>query len=453
MRADEILYESRGVTARAPGETYVNVADPSDVLTIGEIVTLPSEGAGYETLEELEEAIGQAIPDKGLRVNDNNSNAGMRAAVLASVTDADGNAQYWVRYLKQIPAAGVTGLWKTFRGYKYGKGAKEESMPIKPSDLVTDENYRSTEQLANDVMSGINNQLSGSEHEALIATMDSAVKQARSGQSQYIDGAQEYTGVLQKYGGEYLGPLALIDATASVTGNTTEMLKHFNLSSLKGSKVMFPQDTAMELIDSIIETPDGQKIQISSKISKSGGAASSLSGVAKQLTDEHRSKYPNGTKIIDLLATESAVNGPLKVARMFNLIDQNDVQALSNLEKGSQNIQDLQSERLRNMTAQQGVRDGTLERPDYRVFFHTLTAIMNQVIPAVNADEEFKAAMMAALNNNQYVQLLTKGSKQGDNLALSYYTKFPAVFDGAPQLVNKVYFATGQKGRIGFKLK
>ncbi|MDA9302580.1 hypothetical protein N9578_00665 [bacterium] len=453
MRADEILYESRGVTARAPGETYVNVADPSDVLTIGEIVTLPSEGAGYETLEELEEAIGQAIPDNGLRVNDNNSNAGMRAAVLASVTDADGNAQYWVRYLKQIPAAGVTGLWKTFRGYKYGKGAKEESMPIKPSDLVTDENYRSTEQLANDVMSGINNQLSGSEHEALIATMDSAVKQARSGQSQYIDGAQEYTGVLQKYGGEYLGPLALIDATASVTGNTTEMLKHFNLSSLKGSKVMFPQDTAMELIDSIIETPDGQKIQISSKISKSGGAASSLSGVAKQLTDEHRSKYPNGTKIIDLLATESAVNGPLKVARMFNLIDQNDVQALSNLEKSSQNIQDLQSERLRNMTAQQGVRDGTLERPDYRVFFHTLTAIMNQVISVVNADEEFKAAMMAALNNNQYVQLLTKGSKQGDNLALSYYTKFPAVFDGAPQLVNKVYFATGQKGRIGFKLK
>lgn len=453
MRADEILYESRGVTARATGETYINVADPSDVLTIGEIITLPSEGAGYETLEELEEAIGQSIPDNGLRVNDNNSNAGMRAAVLASVTDADGNPQYWVRYLKQIPAAGVTGLWKTLRGYKYGKGAKEESMPIKPSDLVTDENYRSTDQLANDVMSGINNQLSGSEHESLITTMDSAVKQARSGQSQYIEGANEYTGVLQKYGGEYLGPLALIDATASVSGNTAEMLTHFNLTTLAGSKIMFPQDTAMELIDSVIQTPDGQNIQISSKISKSGGAASSLSGVAKQLTDEHRSKYPQGTKIIDLLATESAVNGPLKVARMFGLIDQNDVQALSNLERSSQNIADLQSDRLRTLTQNQGVQKGTLERPEYRVFFHALTAIMNQVIPAVNGNEEFKAAMMAALNNNQYVQLLTKGSKQGDNLALSYYTKFPAVFDGAPQLVNKVYFATGQKGRIGFKLK
>lgn len=453
MRADEILYESRGVTARAPGETYVNVADPSDVLTIGDIATFPSEGAGFETLEELEASIMSAIPKGALRVDDNNPNAGMRAAVLAQVTDADGRPQVWVRYLKQIPAAGVHGLWKTLRGYKYGKGAKEESMPIKPSDLVTDENYRSTEQLANDVMSGINSQLSGSEHEALIATMDSAVKQARTGQSQYIEGANEYTGVLQKYGGEYLGPLALIDATASVTGNTAEMLDHFNLKSLSGSKIMFPQDTAMELIDSVIQTPDGQDIQISSKISKSGGAASSLSGVAKQLTDEHRKQYPQGTKIIELLATESAVNGPLKVARMFNLISQEDVQAMANLEKSSQNIQDLQSERLRTLTQNQGVQKGTLERPEYRVFFHALTAIMNQVIPVVNGNEEFKSAMMAALNNNQYVQLLTKGSKQGDNLALSYYTKFPAVFDGAPQLVNKVYFATGQKGRIGFKLK
>jgi hypothetical protein len=453
MRAEDIIYESRGVTARQPGEQYVNDADPSDVLTIQEINVIPDNADGYESLEDLEAALDASIPDPKKRIDDNAKNSGMRAAVIATVTDSQGQPQYWVRYLQKIPAGGVHTLWKTLRGYKFSKGAKEESLPIKPSDLITDENYRNTDQLAAEVVSNMSKQLAGTGHEKLEAIMVEAVKQARSGTSNYIPDAMEYTGVLQKYGGEYLGPLAIIDATSSVTGNTSEMLQHFGLSSLAGSTVMFPQDKAMELIDSIIQTPDGQRIQISSKISKAGGAASSLSGVAKQITAEHREKYPTGTKIIELLGTESAVNGPLKVARMFNIIDQADVQAMANLDRASQNIQDLETQRLRQMTAAQGVQAGTLERPDYRVFFHALTAVAVAMVEAVNQNEEFKAAMMAALNNNQYVQLLTKGSKQGNDLALSYYTKFPAVFDGAPQLVNKVYFATGQKGRIGFKLK
>ena len=78
---------------------------------------------------------------------------------------------------------------------------------------------------------------------------------------------------------------------------------------------------------------------------------------------------------------------------------------------------------------------------------------MNQVIPVVNAMEDFKLAMLEVLNNNQYVQLVTKGQQQGDDVSLSYFTKFPAVYAGSAQLVNKNYFATGQKGRIGFKLK
>jgi hypothetical protein len=453
MRAEEIIYESRGVTARAPGETYVSDSDPEDILTIQNIDVIPDNASGFETLEELEAALDAGIPDPKKRIDDNAKNSGMRAAVIATVTDSQGQPQYWVRYLKAIPAGGVHGLWKTLRGYKFSKGAKEESLPIKPSDLITDESYRSTDQLASAVVGNLKSQLAGTGHEKLEGIMLEAIKQARSGQSTHIQGAHEYTGVLQKYGGEYLGPLALIDATGSVTGNTAEMLKHFGLSTLKGSTVMFPQDTAMELIDSIIEAPDGQQIQISSKISKSGGAASSLSGIAKQLNDDIRAKFPQGSKIIETLGTKSAISGPIQVAFDLGVIDQEIVRAMENLDRASQDINDIQSERLRQMTAAQGVQAGTLERPDYRVFFHALTAIAYAMIQKVNPMDEFKGAMLAALNNNQYVQLLTKGAKSGDDLALSYYTKFPAVFSGSPQLVNKVYFATGQKGRIGFKLK
>ena len=126
---------------------------------------------------------------------------------------------------------------------------------------------------------------------------------------------------------------------------------------------------------------------------------------------------------------------------------------MSNIPKTSQDINDITSEKLRAMTQAQGVAKGTFERSDYRVFWHALTGVMAQVMPVVNANEEFKQAMLAALNNNNYVQVVTKGKQSGDDVSLDYYTKFPAVFKGSAQLVNKNYFATGQKGRIGFKMK
>jgi len=171
------------------------------------------------------------------------------------------------------------------------------------------------------------------------------------------------------------------------------------------------------------------------------------------MTPEIEAQYPRGSLIIKTLATESAINGPLKVARSLQLINQQDIVALNDLDKRSQSIQDLGTERLQRMTTEQGVQSGTLQRPDYRVFWHAMTAIVNQMVPIVNSMDEFKSAMLATLNNNQYVQLVTQGKQTNDAVKLSYFTKFPAVFAGDSQLFNKTYFATGQKGRIGFKLK
>ena len=446
MRAFELL-ESRGVSARAPGETYVSDTDPSDILTIQDITVLPTEGDSYEDMDQMMQAVDSAIPDTNTRIDDNKPNSGTKAVILATVSDKDGKGQTHVRYIRAIPPQGVHTMWKTLNGYKFSKGAEQESIPIKPSDLVPDENYRSATELAQQIKAGSN------DLGELGEVMEMAVDQALAGTNQPIPGGDKYYNVLQKYGGEYLGPIALMSKPNSVTGDTAKMMQQFGLNNFAGSRVMFPQDTAMELIDSVIMTQDGRSIQISSKISTSGGAASSLSGVYKQMTPEIEQRFSEGTNIIKLLATESSVNGPLKVARMLNIIDDSDIQAMANLDKRTQNIGDLQSERLQQMTQQQGVANGTQERPDYRVFWHTLTAVMNAVIPIVNANEQFKNAMLEVLNNNEYVQLVTKAVKQGDAVSMLYYTKFPAVFKGAPQLVNKTYFATGQKGRIGFKLK
>jgi hypothetical protein len=98
----------------------------------------------------------------------------------------------------------------------------------------------------------------------------------------------------------------------------------------------------------------------------------------------------------------------------------------------------------------QGVADRNA--PSYRVFFHALNAIVNNLIPVINNLPDFRDAAMAALNNNTYIQLITNGKKSGDDLILKYYTKFPAVYEGYPVVYNKSYSSTQQKGRLGFKL-
>jgi len=282
--------------------------------------------------------------------------------------------------------------------------------------------------------------------------MNKAIDLAKENSQDPIPNAGPYFNVLQKYSGEYLGPIALIDGN-SKEGDTQQMLDAYGLETLAGSQVMFPQDTAYALIDSLMKTPDGKEIGVSSKIHTSGGAASSIGGVYKQLTDEIKSKHPKGSKIMEVLATESAINGPIKVAVMLNLINSSDAKELIEFDRSSQNVDDIQSAKLKQLTLNQGVAQGTLDRPDYRVFFHALTAVAVKMIEAVNQIQDFKDAILESLNNNNYIQILTKGKKSGEDVSLSYYTKFPATYQGEPKLENKNYFATGQKGRIGFKLK
>jgi hypothetical protein len=142
--------------------------------------------------------------------------------------------------------------------------------------------------------------------------------------------------------------------------------------------------------------------------------------------------------------------GPLNVAKMYGLINDKDIQEIATLPKTSRDPSDLRSPRLKKLLTQ---TKGDTSNPAYRVLYHLLAGIVTAIVPMVSADPEFKGAMMASLNNNKFLQLMTKGKKVGDSVVLDYYTKFPAVYEGAPSLYNKSYFATGQKGRLGFKLK
>ena len=458
MRAKEFLSESRGVTARDPGQTYVSDTNPADVLTIQSIDIITPPGLmQFETPEAMLAAVDAAIPQGGEKINDNNPAMGegpsaSRAAIIATVTTANNTPQYWVRYIRAVPPQGVHTMWQTLRGYKFSQGSKEESIPIKPTDIIKDETPRSPQALAKAVNAGIAQQVNGTPYQNLAPIMNQAVNLALSGTVAPIKGGAEYARVVGKYGGEYLGPIAVV-AGGVTKGDITKMLAAFKIKSLAGTTIRFPQDAGEELIDSIFTLPNGSELNVSTKIHKGGGAASSLSGVAKQLNDNIRKKYPVGSMIIDNLGTMSAVDGPLFVAQALGILDEQDVNDILAISKAERNIRSITNPKVLKMVQAQGYQKDAEKNPAYRVLWHTLTAVVNQVIGRVNVMPEFHSAMMAALNNNNYLQLVTDVRNSGKtDITIDYYGKFPAVFQGRPEIRNKAYFVTGQKGRLGFKL-
>lgn len=459
--SDFKLVESRGVTARDSGEVYIGVNNPNSTLTIERIYVIkPEDGPAFEDHEQLQVAIDANIPDNVKRVEDNKPSASMKAAIIAHCIDQDNQDQWWIRYLRQIPPAGVHGSWKTFNGYQYGKAAKTENVPIKPADVIPDERARSMQQLAEDIKNNTQKTLTGTQFEPLVEIIHTAVDLAQQGSVSPIPGAAEYSNVVGKYAGEYLGILALVQGGIR-KGDIDKMIETLNIQNLEASTVIFPQDKAAELIDSILVLPNGTRLGVSTKIHAGGGAASSLGGIVKQINSDIEQKHPEGVEIIKTLGLQPAKTppaqadtiGPVMVAKKLGILQDEDIEALKQISLESKDINDIKSDNLRKMTKAQGVAPGSLQRDDYRVYFHALTAIVNQMIEAVNNTQDFADAMMAALNNNNYLQMLTDARKAGDGLTIDYYGKFPAVFKGKPVVANKNYFATGQKGRLGFKLK
>jgi hypothetical protein len=112
------------------------------------------------------------------------------------------------------------------------------------------------------------------------------------------------------------------------------------------------------------------------------------------------------------------------------------------ISRSERNIKSITNLKLFKMVQAQGYLKDAEKNPAYRVIWHALTAIVNQVIKQVNSMPEFHNAMLAALNNNNYLQLVTDVRNVGKDITIDYYGKFPAVFQGRPEIRNKAYFVT-----------
>ena len=461
MRAHELLFnlnESRGVSARQPGDVYVSVTDPTKTITIIEVkLVRPDNAYAFDSKAELDGALTQVIPANGKRVNDNAPSSSSRAAIVAEVETNEGNREFWVRYVQDLMSA--HGKWLTFRGYKYQASIESESLPIKPSDIIPDESPRTVKELLDTIDANLHTKLKDTPYAHMADLIDKVIEEAAGKNRPITFEKRSQAGIIAKYAGEYAGVIALLSDNIQNI-KLSDIEARYGLTDLDKSKIVFPQSTTGMLIDSNLITPDGRQIGISSKMYKAGGAASSLLGIYRIMTPAIAEKFPTGAAIIKDLAAlpaysadpaNAAALGPIQLALQLGIITDSDLKEIEQLPRNGRDVRVLKSDSLKKIIKAQGIAPGTNQRSDYSVFNHLLAAIVNILVHKVNNNPEFSAIVNAILLDTAYIQILTKVGVQGNNVTFTYYAKLPDT--NKPFIYNKNYFATGNKGRIGFKLE
>ena len=358
----------------------------------------------------------------------------------------------------------LSDLQKT-QEYQGPKGV-EETTPIKPSDLVSVGVYRNANQLTKDLKSSLT---------SLGTPLANIIIQAIDNPNTPIENALEHQHIIQKYAGEYLGLLALMeDNITHGKEMVADAVKTFD-APFTNSEVKFPSSKTQKLVDSYIKLSNGNQVLISSKQKNGCGAASALSGVLdkiensklRSLPDFVSKDYPQGADIIETLGNESQVKGPLTVSVKLGIITEDDKNIILNNESTLRKATDksqidfLSPNLLKIINAQRATSEGT--HPNYRVLFHIMMGITNLMTNTINAGntvngietEQFGKALLLLLNNKSYMQILTDCQKHGTNdIKLEYSVIFPAKFSKAPLLwTGKMYAATGFNGKAGFKIK
>lgn len=446
---ESIIDESRGVTARVAGERYINDKDPKDYRVIQAIdVIKPKASPAFNTADDLKKAIKKFVPAGATIVDDNKHGSDLRAAIVARVSTPSDDVEYWIRYIKAVPPTGVHKMWQTLRGFSYDNPrSASEKIKLKPSDLIKDESPKNLQELATEIMTSIE----AMGDEALADAMRQAIGHAVKGDDIQIKNGVNFATAISKYAGEYLGAMVLMSGKL-IKGDIKKAMEALDIKTLKGSKITFPQARLQELYDSTLTTSDGKTLQISTKMHKTG-SGSSLSGVVKQLSNEIEQQYPRGAKVLRMLGGEvSGAAGVLKAAQAYKIISSSDAKEVSSMDLGSKNPNIIISPRLKELLKGQKVTAGAPKRPGYTIRRHLMAAIANRTIQVINKDDEVLKTLMLALNNNNYLQIVTETSISGKDVNMKFYTKYPTEFSGKPQLQNAAFWSTGEQGRIAFSL-
>jgi hypothetical protein len=453
---DTVLTEGVGLSNRKPGEKFKNSVD--DIVTFQGLEFYPNSGAYPEA--QIDSAVDQAAQSLGVTADrihwTNTRTRGDSGFGIASFTGETDEPYYLGRWFKSVSPNRVQNNFPHDAipgGFKFqSKAGQKENSGLKPSEWLTQFKDNTPQTILDQARAhfGANSPEATALELFISGDIPTKVPKGTMDPNAFRD-----------YFAEVLQPIALV-LGKKVSGNAAEAAKIFfgPNADYSACTISFNNNTIGGLYDSLLVSPEGKQIKLSSK--GKDGASASVTNLQKSV-DELKNvsagqkllkMYQEEIDILNTIEKNGHFGAPLKLAVQYDMLTaQEAAQVLKLRDKGPQDKiigTGLLSNRLEGMYQGRKAKDPGRIIP----IEHMIAAIAYPVADYVNKNTNFGRAAADILNNAALVQMYTDTSASGDTITV---TKLTAVYPsqtvtGVMLDASKVYFSTGGKGNYTFTI-
>lgn len=449
MRAFEFLTESnlleaRGLFARGEGEKYKDTTGKD--FTFSTMEKFPEQGK-YETPEELQIQVDAVTKQRGslIWVNKLPKNGGSFA--VATFKSDDNKTMSFAKAFTEIQG-NMFGKWDNDQlpGLTYqSKASKKAFTGFKPQQLFKSGNtFQSGSNLLDNLIA----------NQSLSENIRSGLGMLAGGKLPTFPGERENLESIRDYLGEVL-QAATVTTHPGLVGGQLEEARRAILGGNDWTtcSVEFPMSQTSTLVDSIITAPSGEQVGLSSKGGKGSDASAknlydALQKMDPKVKAKLAKKYPLSVKVVNLIAENTALEGPLVLGIDLGLItEENAVEIRAHIKNHQVNIRKL-SPWAKGFTKLYA----TKEPAGWNYGFWLLANLAKECSRVVNADPSFGTGCIQFLNNSSLIQIYTSVGVKGDAVAVTgLRAVYPPKFTGTIALNGgKMYNARGIIGRFGF---
>ena len=477
-----ILDESSGLQGRTPNSVYTD-KDDTEYSFVQWDAYPQDERQKFDSAEELVQVSDQIKKELAVKKVDvrwaNEPTDRSRSFAFGKFKSMDGNKELWVggyfNGQKDSTSSTIKDTTMIDLGLRRGSANrtstthKKTSLNVQPGAFRINTSKPSTVET---IKSAVSKHASG---EMLVGAIDNAISKETI---TFVDGATMQSPIQDDFM-EVVAPIAVINDHPVIQGPIDIAISDiFKGEDLTDATVTFPQEQNSPLVDCYVNK-GGMQMGISHKGKK--GAKASISNIYKAKNDAAKTqtgqtylkKFKNAVEVLDIIASQSSAEGPITLARKFNIITQQEADALLPMVKdprvrkdpntrltglngaptaaGSATAQDLAKgpKVLHKIFNQSGYRPGS--------FFQliVLAVIAKKVAEYINnsPDIDFGEAIRSFLNSSAMIQASSYVSvKDKDAVATKINVVYPPQFKEKATIESNAYYGTHIKSKFSFSM-
>lgn len=474
MRAFDFITESEGGILRraqevAQGKTITFAKGEQTINLVSATVIPEGPEPRYESMEEFDTALEEKLKEIGSpKVLYYSKLQKSHGAALITVWKMDGGETVaFIKFANTKRPGALSITWtnsdftrETGWVQTNNKIAERAQFKLKPNELfATDVDLQiaglaETVKARGDLPPEVEQQI-----KQLLVNVEQGIRTP-------VAGAENYMTTYEVDLGESAAPIAL--ATGNfVSGSYKEaedsLLVPLGLTWNDITSVLFPGAGSNLLYDSYLRLNKNTTLKVSSK-DKKGGAAASVTGLVKEIQDNperftevtNKPSYQEILSVVDIIASNTAVKGPLKLAVDLGLIDFKDSETILNLiGRGQKYTPDAKWAETNGIKAALARKGAKFNDPAYDMGYHLLAGVAEMIADKLNAMQDIDSFFRAILERSTMVQVkarMTKGA--GGASFTDFQVIYPPVFTGKIKVVaSNNYMATRKPiGKISFKI-